>query len=204
MRSATSPSPQTASAYSLATKPSGLQPRALEPPRQQHAERLVREPALERIADEIILVGAREGLDQQVALARAAASAIAGCRSHSRTCSGSARQCCRIGQDAAHAVGEIGRERKLAALVGRHLRIFGRWSARHRPRPRPAPRICRISPANTKVSPGVSVSMKYSSTSPSTRPPRAIGPVWPLPPARERTRRTLSMSASTMVPTFMR
>ena len=77
-------------------------------------------------------------------------------------------------------------------------------SARHRPRSRPAPRIRRISPANTKVSPGTSISMKYSSTSPSTRPPRAIGPVWPLPVARERTRRTFSMSASTMVPTFMR
>ena len=42
-------------------------PRALEPARQQHAERLVREAALERIADEIILGGARKRLDQQFA-----------------------------------------------------------------------------------------------------------------------------------------
>ena len=46
--------------------------------------------------------------------------------------------------------------------------------------------------------------MKYSSTSPSRRPPRPIGPVCPAPPARERTRRTFSMSASTMVPTLSR
>ena len=38
-----------------------------QPARKQHAERLVREPALERIADEVIFGGAREGLDQQVA-----------------------------------------------------------------------------------------------------------------------------------------
>ena len=31
----------------------------------------------------------------------------------------------RLGQHAAHPVGEIGRERKLAAVVGRHLRVFG-------------------------------------------------------------------------------
>ena len=56
-----------------------------------------------------------------------------------------------------------------------------------------------LAAANTKVSPGTMVSTKYSSTSPSSRPPRAI-----FIAPRERTSLTLSMSASTIVPTFMR
>src|SRR6516164_11723940 len=41
------------------------QPRPLEPAGQEHAEGLVSEPAFEGIADEVALVGARKGLDQE-------------------------------------------------------------------------------------------------------------------------------------------
>ena len=101
------------------------QPGALQPARQQHAERLVREPPFERIADEVILVGAREGLDQKVAPAR-----------HQRTPFLDFEPFAHlvwkqfpgimIGKNLPHAVGKIGRERKLAALVGRDLRVFRR------------------------------------------------------------------------------
>jgi hypothetical protein len=47
--------------------------------------------------------------------------------------------------------------------------------------------------------------MKYSSSSPRTRPPRAITPVGPpATPRPERTSRTLIMVSSTMVPTLSR
>jgi hypothetical protein len=46
--------------------------------------------------------------------------------------------------------------------------------------------------------------MKYSSISPSIRPPRPSAPVEPDPPPRERTRRTFSIASSTMVPTLSR
>ena len=73
----------------------------------------------------------------------------------------------------AHALGEEGRERELAARIGRDLGVRAGRGAR-----RPAtssswmPSKRRTSPAKTKVSPATSVSAKYSSTSPSTRPPR--------------------------------
>ena len=47
----------------------GLGADALEPPRQQHAERLVRQPAFEGIADEIMAAAAWEGLDQHLVAA---------------------------------------------------------------------------------------------------------------------------------------
>src|SRR5262245_22576056 len=40
--------------------------RPVEPPRQEHAEALMREPALERIADEIVAAPARKRLDQDL------------------------------------------------------------------------------------------------------------------------------------------
>ena len=46
--------------------------------------------------------------------------------------------------------------------------------------------------------------MKYSSISPSMRPPRPTAPVDPDPPPRERTSRTFSIVSSTMVPTLRR
>jgi hypothetical protein len=38
--------------------------RPFEPPREQHAETLMGEPSLERIANEVMPLSAREGLDQ--------------------------------------------------------------------------------------------------------------------------------------------
>ena len=98
--------------------------RALEPARQQHAERLVREPPFERIADEIIFGGAREGLDQQ-SPARGSSERHCWISSHSRTCCRQRAPSLGFGEHLAHARGEIGRERKLAAFIGRHLRVGG-------------------------------------------------------------------------------
>ena len=100
------------------------QPRALEPPRQQHAERLMREPAFERIADEIILVGARKGFDQKFARGPASASAIAGFRAIRAPARAGRAMRCGSRDDGAHPSGEIGRERKLAAFIGRHFGIL--------------------------------------------------------------------------------
>ena len=82
----------------------------------------MREPALERVADEIMLLPAREGLDQDLVgaghdrelglqpqpVARPGRAAAA-------SCAGSASML-------AHPLGEIGRERELAAFIGRDLR----------------------------------------------------------------------------------
>src|SRR6516165_327629 len=70
IRAAISPSPQTASAYFIGDEAERPQSRAFETAREQHAQRLMREPALERIADQVILVGARKGFDQELAPAR--------------------------------------------------------------------------------------------------------------------------------------
>src|SRR5262245_1880313 len=43
----------------------------------------------------------------------------------------------------------------------------------------------RVSPANTKLSPGMSCSMQYSSTSPSTRPGASMLASFRAPPARQ-------------------
>ena len=100
------------------------QPRSFEPPRQQHAERLMRQPAFERIADEIVLVGARKRFDQELAGAGHLRTPFLDFEpfAHLR------RQFppfLRMGDDVAHAGGEISRERKFAAVIGRHLGVFG-------------------------------------------------------------------------------
>ena len=94
--------------------------RALEPAREQHAEALMGEPSLERIADEIVLLPAREGLDQDLVGPGTTETSL-WMRSQSETWSGSRGQWLRVGEEPAHAVGEIGRERELAAVIGRHL-----------------------------------------------------------------------------------
>ena len=93
---------------------------ALEPPRQQHAEALMGEPPLERIADEIMPLPAREGLDQDLVGA-----------GHDRDLALNAqpvrdlirkpRPMAPVGKQPPHALGEIGRERELAAVIGGHL-----------------------------------------------------------------------------------
>ncbi len=65
--------------------------------------------------------------------------------------------------------------------------------ARHRPRPRPSSRNAALRRRRRRCRPALSISTKYSSTSPRMRPPRAIGPVRPLLPPRDRTRRTFSI-----------
>jgi hypothetical protein len=59
------------------------------------------------------------------------------------------------------------------------------------------PSKLRISPANRKVSPGLSDSMKYSSILPSARPGRPANAA-----ATFRATRTLRSGASMIVPTF--
>ena len=107
----------------IGDKSKRTRPPALQPPRQKHAERLVREAAFERIANEIELVGARKGLDDQFAHAR-----------HMRHMRlqrqpfgdlvGQAFPGLLAVEQFADALGEIGRERKLAAHIGRHAGIL--------------------------------------------------------------------------------
>ena len=86
-----------------------LRARAVEAARQQHAERLVREPAFERIGDEIVALAARKGLDQHL-VGAGDDGALCCSASHSATGSGSARHDLRIGQHGAHALGEMRRQ----------------------------------------------------------------------------------------------
>src|SRR6478752_2900988 len=136
---------------------------ALEPARQQHAEALMGEPSLEWIADEIMPLPARKGLDQDLVGAR-----------HDRHLALNAQP-----------VRDLIRKPRTMASVSR----------------KPSKRS--TSPANTKLSPGTSCSMKYSSTSPSTRPAARTAEGLSAPPWR-RASRTRTMGASTMVPTFRR
>ena len=150
------PAPQTASAYSLATKPSGRSRARSSRRVEQHAERLVREPALERIADQVILVGARKGLDQQIAGARQQRTPFAGSRAI-RAPAPAARA--RIAARRAICA-RARRDRSRAETCRLHRTApSDRWrsSARHRPRPRRSPRIagfrrrrrrCRPAPAS--------------------------------------------------------
>ena len=96
---------------------------ALEPAGQQHAERLVREPALEGVADHEVLRAARKGFDEEAVARRQDRLLAAAARSQSLTWSGSRFQSLGFDEDAAHAVGEVGRERELAAHVGRDFRV---------------------------------------------------------------------------------
>ena len=67
-------------------------------------------------------LAARKGLDQHLVAARQHRT-LGLQLSQSRTWSGSRRPVVRVGQHLAHALGEIGRERKLAAVIGRDLRL---------------------------------------------------------------------------------
>ena len=89
----------------------------------------MREPPLERVADEIVPLPAREGLDQDLVGARARRRPRLWSRSQSDDLVGEPRPMARLGEQPAHALGKIGRERELAAVIGRHLRL-GRMRAR--------------------------------------------------------------------------
>ncbi len=92
------------------------QAQPFHPPGQQHAERLVRQPPLERVGDQIVLPGAREHFHEQFVRTRQdgapalQAQPVTGLRRQ-------ARMLPRIGQDRAHLVGQEGGERELAALI---------------------------------------------------------------------------------------
>ena len=98
MRSATSPSAPDRQRIFVGDEAERPQPRALQPARQQHAERLVREPAFERIADEIVLRRRAERSRPAARRGRGSSERHCWMSSHSRTCVGSAPQCCRIGE----------------------------------------------------------------------------------------------------------
>src|SRR5205814_976358 len=96
---------------------------ALQPSRQQHAKRLVREPALERITDEVVLVGARKGFHQQLAhagdLRNIALQRQPVARLLRQGAPGPA-----VVEQFADPLGEVSRKRKLASHVGWHLRVL--------------------------------------------------------------------------------
>ena len=89
---------------------------AIEAARQQHAERLVRQPPLERVGDEVVAVAARERLDQHLVAPgndRALALQL------EPVGDGRRQPAPRVivGQHGAHALGEMRRQRELAAVV---------------------------------------------------------------------------------------
>ena len=104
----------------------GLQPCPLQPPRQQHAERLVGQPALERVANQVIAVAAREGLHQQPVGRRQSGLQLL----QAKPLADRNRQCTpalRIVHQIAHPRGQIGRQGELAAIPAGHFgRIGGR------------------------------------------------------------------------------
>ena len=80
----------------------------------------MRQPSLEGIADQIVLVGARKGFHHQFARARHARQM----RLQRQPVAHLLRQRAPrppVGEQVAHPFGEIGRERKLAAHIGRHF-----------------------------------------------------------------------------------
>ena len=156
----------------MATKPSGRAPRALQPARQQHAERLVREPAFEGIGDHVEAVAARERLDQELGRAGKHRALLLVCAASRAPASGRRAQRFGSARIARTWLREIGGERELAALVGGdHRRARRRPGWRYASFSRmPSKRSTR--PAKRNVSPCVSCSRKYSSILPSTRPPR--------------------------------
>ena len=107
------------------------------------------------IADQEMPLAAREGLQQHLVLARAAASGRAAppaIRARRRA----AR--CQCGWSAimrAHALGEVGRERELAAAPGRHLGVRAGGARETSTSSSVTPSKRQTWPAKTKVSPGV-------------------------------------------------
>ena len=98
-------------------------PGALHAPRQQHAERLVRQPSLEGIADEVMLVAARKGFHQQLAHRRHAGKILLQRQPVVHLVRQAAPRALVVEQFS-DALGKIGRERKFAAHIGRHFCIF--------------------------------------------------------------------------------
>ena len=154
-----------------------LQARALHAARQQHAERLMREAPFERIGDREKPAASRECLDEEVVFARQFGALLLQHKPFADL----------IGQvlpvhrdptgDAAHPCGEIGRERKLAARIGRHARRIGVRARHQRLVLDDALQAREFRRRTETCRAATSVSRKNSSISPSTRPPRETLPV---------------------------
>ena len=163
----------------------------------------MREPAFERIADEIVLVGARKGLDQQVAGLRNQRAPLLDVEPFAHLI-GQCVPCLRIGEHVAHALGEIGRERKLAAFVGRNFRIVV-LRARDIDLVLDERLVAQDLAGKHEGVAGrhgldeIFLDLAEAACRRARSGRNSRGAF-----ARERTRRTFSMSASTMVPTFMR
>ena len=105
-------------------EPQRRHPRALHPPRQQHAERLVRVAALEAVRHQVPAVAAGKRLHQQV---------VAPGHARPRPLQlqpvphliGEQPPARRILQQPAHAIGEVGGQRHAAAFIGRHHGLAG-------------------------------------------------------------------------------
>ena len=113
---------------------------------------------------------------------------------------GQARASVRLGQHGAHAGGEISRERKFAAFIGRYFRI-GRVGARDIDLVLDQRLVSEDFAGEHE---GVAGRQRLDEIFLDLAEQPAAARDRPCRGARERTSRTLSMSASTMVPTFMR
>ena len=162
----------------------------------------MREPSLERIADEIILAAARKGLDHHLARRRHARD-IGLQRQPLAHLVGQLLPRAAVGEQQAHALGEIGRERKLAAAIGRHLGV-GVVGARDVDLVLDQRLVAHDLAAEHEGvadrQPLDEILLDLAEHSSAAGEP----PVTPLPPPRERTSFTFSICSSTMVPTLRR
>src|SRR5205814_2147618 len=96
---------------------------ALQPSCQQHAKRLVREPTLERITNEVVFVGARKGFHQQLAhagdLRNIALQRQPVAHLLRQSAPGPA-----VVEQFADPLGEVSRKRKFASHIGWYLRVL--------------------------------------------------------------------------------
>ena len=91
--------------------------------------------------------------------------------SQSRTCGGRAGQACGSAEHLAHPLGEIGRERKLAAFIGGDRRLARLRADGERAEFVEPFEAQDLAARTAKVSPMLSWLRNHSSISPSTRPP---------------------------------
>ena len=164
----------------------------------------MREPPLERIADEIMLVGARKGLDDHLARMRHARKIRLQRQPFAHLIRQAAPRALVVEQ-VAHAFGKIGRERKLAAHIGRHLRalvigardidlIFHQRLVAHDLAAE------HEGIAGDEAFDEIFLDLAEHAAAARNRAGRAF--TWP--PCRERTSFTFNIASSTMVPTLRR
>ena len=95
---------------------------AFQPPGEQHAQRLVRQPALERIDHHVGPLAAREGLDKQAARLRQDGLVLLDAQPVADLI-GQGTPAGGISQHGPNLVCEIGGQRKFAAGIGRYLGV---------------------------------------------------------------------------------